>query len=500
MGRSLCWARLVEWRILQFKPMNYRDQENFLRGSRIWGAAVCMAFLGSAAVARIAAGGAWHPAQTVVFILVAIAVTVLMYYTPDYLHLSVTPEKKHRWEINIRWRIIGAVLVLGMLLTSSNGSRLFTLFAFCWLLAWNWMARKAIPARFLAACFWITDLFLLFLALIRADSGSAVIILLLLAASAHFAIVRREEQHLRWAGITLLSGLVVVSFATAPFGRGAFTSGAALLLIAVAGTTWLVHRAREQNARNIQAAMQELIEFTGYPADRIQGLWATSNQQLAANWQLARPAEDNPEQMAEWYRQNSELYLFAISAYNLEYKRIRSNMKVLRLAKGATLDYGAGNGEILLELARRGHRAAYYDVEGVTMRFARHRASRQNLSIDFFHTKDALAHAARGRGFDTVFSFDVLEHLPDLSGELTFLSSLLSPGGLFVFDVPAGSTRAHPMHLNHNLNVLAYMRGKGLLDERNLMLRLPLRKEEKFVFRAPLPGSHPDPVSRPAKS
>ena len=91
--------------------------------------------------------------------------------------------------------------------------------------------------------------------------------------------------------------------------------------------------------------------------------------------------------MAEWYRQNSELYLFAISAYNLEYKRIRSNMKVLRLARGATLDYGAGNGEILLELARRGHRATYYDVEGVTMRFARQRAANQGLAIEFFTPK-----------------------------------------------------------------------------------------------------------------
>jgi 2-polyprenyl-3-methyl-5-hydroxy-6-metoxy-1,4-benzoquinol methylase len=235
--------------------------------------------------------------------------------------------------------------------------------------------------------------------------------------------------------------------------------------------------------------MGELIAFTGYPADRIRELWATSNQQLAANWQQAKPAEDNREQMAEWYRQNSELYLFAISAYNLEYKRIRSNMKVLRLARGATLDYGAGNGEILLELARRGHRATYYDVEGVTMRFARQRAANQGLTIEFFHTKDALAQYASVNGFDTVFSFDVLEHLPDLPGELSFLASLLNPGGLFVFDVPAGSTKAHPMHLNHSLNVLEYMGTKGLVDERNLMLRLPFRKEEKFVFRAP-PQTH----------
>ncbi len=54
-----------------------------------------------------------------------------------------------------------------------------------------------------------------------------------------------------------------------------------------------------------------------------------------------------------------------------------------------------------------------------------------------------------------------------------------------VFDVPAGSTKAHPMHLNHNLNVLAWLREKGLQDRRGLLLRLPFRKEEKYVFEAP---------------
>jgi 2-polyprenyl-3-methyl-5-hydroxy-6-metoxy-1,4-benzoquinol methylase/heme/copper-type cytochrome/quinol oxidase subunit 4 len=465
--------------------MNYREQEKFFLGSRLWGGAVCFAFVAAAFATRAAAGGTWRAGETAVLAMAAIAVSVLMYYMPDYLHLSVTPGKKQSWEIKIRWRIVAAVFVLGMLFSNSNGARLFTLFAVAWIGGANWLAGKKIPAKNLPVFFWVTDLIVLFLSLIEAEPGAAIITLLLLAAAAHTRVVRTDGDHLRWALIGLLSGLVVVQFAMATSSSSAFFFGVVLLLTAIAGTTWLVHRAREQNARNMGAALHELIDFTGYPAERIRDLWATSNQQLAKNWEQATLSEDNPAQMAEWYRQNSELYLFAISAYNLEYKRIRSNMKVLRLARGATLDYGAGNGEVLLELARRGHRAAYYDVEGVTMRFARERAARQGLAIDFFHSKDALAAAARAQGFDTVFSFDVLEHLPDLPGELNFLSSLLAPGGLFVFDVPAGSTRAHPMHLNHNLNVLAFMRGKSLVDERGLMLRLPFRKEEKYVFRKP---------------
>src|SRR5437588_5578473 len=109
--------------------MNYRDQEDFLRGSRIWGGLVCAVFLLSAAWVRLTANGRWRPAENVIFALTTIAVTVLIYYTPDYLHLSVTPDRKRRWEIKIRWRIIAVILISGLLVSPGASGRLFTLFA-----------------------------------------------------------------------------------------------------------------------------------------------------------------------------------------------------------------------------------------------------------------------------------------------------------------------------------------------------------------------------------
>jgi len=111
------------------------------------------------------------------------------------------------------------------------------------------------------------------------------------------------------------------------------------------------------------------------------------------------------------------------------------------------------------------------------------RAQRQNLAVEFLHSKEDLTASAQQHGLDTIFSFDVLEHLPDLAGELKFLSSLLNPGGRMVFDVPAGSTKAHPMHLNHHLNIHAHMESIGMIEERSLLQSIPFRKQEKFVFR-----------------
>jgi len=77
--------------------MNYREQEKFLQGSRIWGGAVCLGFLVVAGMVRLTFNGRWLIIETAAFLLASIATAVLMYYTPDYLHLSVVPQKKRRW-------------------------------------------------------------------------------------------------------------------------------------------------------------------------------------------------------------------------------------------------------------------------------------------------------------------------------------------------------------------------------------------------------------------
>lgn len=463
--------------------MDYTQQQKYLKQSRFWGAVVVLLLGGAVALGWKAIWG-HGPSTSIPFMLVAIALAASLYYTPDYLHLTVDPSKNLRWAVRVRWRIIVAVLVVGLISASGLRSRLEVALAVIWLLAANLLAKSAIPRRVTTLWFAATD-FALLSVLLLWGGVELMAAAILLAAAAHLTIVMAEKRPFWWAAVLTLLGLALVAAGSKQQGTfpSTIAAPASLIVVSALATAWLVSRAQSQNAANIAAAMRELKEFTGYSEDRIRELWATSNQQLAKNWQAAAIPQDDRERLAQWYRDNSELYLFAISGYNLEYKRIRSNMKVLKFARGSTLDYGAGNGELLLELARRGHPVAYYDVDGVTMRFARSRAQQYGLTMDFFSRKEDLLAAARKQGFDTIFSFDVLEHLPDLPGELSFLSSMLNPGGLMVFDVPAGSTKAHPMHLNHTLNVLSYMVGKGLQDKRGLSLRLPFRKEEKYLFQ-----------------
>jgi 2-polyprenyl-3-methyl-5-hydroxy-6-metoxy-1,4-benzoquinol methylase len=464
--------------------VRYSEQQDYLDGSRLWAAAAAALVCVFAAIC-LRTSPRVRLLFAIEFVLVAIALAISIYYTPDYLHLTVTPNKPMRWLVKVRWRIIAAAFVLGVLAISSMTDFLVLAAALVWLLAANFMANKfgnGQPALYFSA----RDLTLVAV-LLFAGQLNLLAATVIVAAAAHLSVVVARQSPMRWAIFNSSFGcfILVGGFWRRYYDPKFLVAACGLVVASSLGTALLVRRAQRQHTRNMRAALQELIDFTGYSEERIRELWANSNQDLAKNWNAAPPPESDPVRLAEWYRQNSELYLFAISAYNLEYKRIRSNLKVLRYARGASLDYGAGNGEIVLDLARRGQPAAYYDVEGVTMSFARKRAAEQSLDVQFFCAKQELAAASVIRGFDTVFSFDVLEHLPDLQGELTFLASLLNPGGLLVFDVPAGSTKAHPMHLNHHLNVVSFLTAKGLKDERGWLQKLPFRKEEKFFFRAP---------------
>jgi 2-polyprenyl-3-methyl-5-hydroxy-6-metoxy-1,4-benzoquinol methylase len=469
--------------------VNYSEQKKYLVRGRVW-AAVCAfitvyAFLGvstNVVMWNILFGLYGIPLITAALIVVAIGVS--LFYTPDYLHLNVNRSKRSRWQIKIRWRLFGAGMVFGLLGISRLRDVAILLAAGLWFVGASLVAKTSVPPRYSSAYFWFTDSALI-AGLILAGQGLFVVMAALVMAAGHLAIVTSEEKTALWGSFVAASSFLLAWIANSRSvsGRIKFLTWAAPILMSAAATVWLVIRAQRQNARNVREAMQELMQFTGYSDEKIGELWTISNEQLAKNWKAAQLDENDREKMTEWYRENSELYMFAISGYNLEYKRIRDNIKMLEFGRGACLDYGAGNGEIILELARRGHAVIYFDVDGTSMKFAQMRAERQKLAVEFFHSKEDLAAAARKHGLDTIFSFDVLEHLPDLPGELKFLSSMLNPGGLLVFDVPAGSTKSHPMHLSHHLDIHAHMESIGMKEERSVWQSIPFRKQEKYIYR-----------------
>jgi 2-polyprenyl-3-methyl-5-hydroxy-6-metoxy-1,4-benzoquinol methylase len=456
--------------------LNYEGQQKYFRHSRTIGAFSAAAVLLTGAFVMGSSADAAVPIA-----LIGIALALSIFYSADYLHLSVAPTKATRWAIMLRWRI--AALILLYTETSwiffGKPSARPVLISVAWILIANALA-KFIPQRFISTWLLGNDFALIAVATLMFQLHLVIAAALLALASHLFSVTAKHS----FAGSIVALAAILINSLARHTGQGDLVDSCFFLLIVAAiATVAMVQEAVKRNNLTVSEAVIELATFTGYSENRITELWATSNQLLARNWEAAKLDESDAAKMATWYRENSELYMFAISAYNLEYKRIKSNLAMMKYGRGKCLDYGAGNGELILEMGRRGHSAVYYDVEGTSMLFARSRAEQRKLNIEFCASKECLRNSSERSAFNTIFSFDVLEHIPDLAGELDFLASLLAPGGLMVFDVPAGSTKAHPMHLNHNLDVRAHLLAKGMTEEK---LGWSFRKQEKYLFRKPV--------------
>jgi 2-polyprenyl-3-methyl-5-hydroxy-6-metoxy-1,4-benzoquinol methylase len=460
--------------------VDYRLQACYFARSRVFGTLATILFI---------AAGLWSftelpPegfATSAVYFAILAATAISLYYTPDYLHLSINDAKPSAWATKIMWRIIAAVLIFGLLLHHEDRAAAIT--AAAALAFANLIHRKIVNPRF-SSYYWWSVLFAL-LGLLSAPHINNLLILGLCCAATHFATVIARKLVWITAVLSFFLGAAVL---TRFHGDSMSISASALVTLLVVSifTALLTRRAIRHTESSASTAIRELHDFAGKSEEEIRHLWATSNQALAANWKAAHLRDNDPEAMKRWYAENSSLYLFAISGHNLEYKKIRSNLANLAYARGHCLDYGAGNGEVVLEEARRGCSAVYYDVPGETARFASWRAQQQGLTLAVSHSKEELlALVQRDGAFDSITSFDVLEHLPDLRGELTFLESILAPGGRLLFDVPAGATKNHPMHLNHHLNVAEHMKNLGLVDARNPLQRL-FASKERYMFCKPV--------------
>lgn len=108
--------------------MDYRKQQAYFRSSRLYGAICVFVFLVIAGVC-LELSGQISARLSVAFTVVALALAGSLYYTPDYLHLTVVPDKKQRWQVKIRWRIVAAVMVLGLALSSTNQGRILVVAA-----------------------------------------------------------------------------------------------------------------------------------------------------------------------------------------------------------------------------------------------------------------------------------------------------------------------------------------------------------------------------------
>src|SRR5258708_21554329 len=187
--------------------MNYSEQRQFLKNSQLWASGFAL-ILALVTAAYVAATNVTAGSEVIIFGLIVIALGVSLSYTPAYLHLTVDPGKPARWQYRIRWRVLGAALVLGMVSASGTRARTAVLIAVMALGAANLLARK-LPSKFAAAWYCMTDLTVIAVLLLSANS-SPFLAVAILAGAVHLSIVICQKTCFAWAAFVWLPAPAVL--------------------------------------------------------------------------------------------------------------------------------------------------------------------------------------------------------------------------------------------------------------------------------------------------
>lgn len=454
--------------------MNYAEQMTFLKRYRI------AAAFGVAVAIAGAALGFWLNRTNVGIVGTAFgwilwaAVLYAVAYLPLYLRLSVEIRKRYVWSVRVRWIVIGATTLAAVFGSASVESLAYVSVGLVLELASVLFARKQIKTTPEVARLDVlpTMLFACDLAVVLFAAGVAGAPLFVLGAASTLAVIAflaTAEPHHR------VVGGVMATIALVCLGMLAHAvDGPALVLVllpCIVGAVmfWLVSMADDRHAANVEQTVTDLSAFALSTRDEALELLETATGILARNWNDNPPL--GPAAVARWYEENSEYYLYDLAQFHLAYKHIAFMCDVVALSNGRVLDYGAGIGDLALELSRRGHDAVYLDVEGRTKAFARWRAERDWLPATFVSDLSDV-----DGEFDTIISLDVFEHLADPLPVVDALVDRLAPRGRMIVTAYFGPTKAHPMHFDHDLNLAEHLSNRGLIDVKSLSLKY-LRSE-----------------------
>lgn len=209
-----------------------------------------------------------------------------------------------------------------------------------------------------------------------------------------------------------------------------------------------------QNSFDLKKHLQKFLDLD---INTLESNLQSGEEQL----KLLGKKDFNWQEATNFYKEKvNEKYLFELAAWHL-----RSNDYIgdtLRLiadnAKGIVLDFGGGIGThtIAAALCPDVEEVFYCDINPVNQNFVRHRVKKLNLS----NKVNFVENIEKEKFFDTIMTFDVIEHLPNPSEQLLKFHRILKDDGKLIINwyFFKGFQQQFPFHLDDPIIVTQFFK------------------------------------------
>lgn len=207
-----------------------------------------------------------------------------------------------------------------------------------------------------------------------------------------------------------------------------------------------ITRKEADNTGMLDLAIREISEYTGEDCKIVKEKHKAGAQGEKSREGFLSRCELNKEFVEAFYRE-FRYYLYELPLWNAERNRPKylvdiASSYLKRNHYNKVIDFGAGAGDLCIELYKRGLDVTYCDISNPLFKLSEWRFRRRNMPIKMLKGIDNVV-----GDYDCILSFDVFEHIKDLPVLLPRLISHIKSGGSIIF---SGAFSGGGLHLREN--------------------------------------------------
>jgi len=205
-----------------------------------------------------------------------------------------------------------------------------------------------------------------------------------------------------------------------------------------------------------EGTIKGLMEYYSLDRKKVMYYLLASGRLSTDFWYCLNPKTE--EDIRNFYVEDP-FYVFNLTIWHSTKGQIKLRKKMIGLAKGKVLDYGAGVGDMCIMAKNKGLDVDYANLSGRVFDYAKWLFNKRGKSIKMID----LSKEKISSNYDTIFCIDVIEHVKNPKELLKdFVSRLNNGGYLMITALNPVTGEEIPMHFGFDFNPEDYLKSLGM--------------------------------------